>query len=248
MSNSFEGQVAIITGGASGIGLAIAKLLHGEGATVAVLDLNADAAQGAAKEIGARAAGFGVDVTNEAQVKTVVDGIGNQFGRIDILVNSAGVTGKTNVKSHEVDLADFRFVFEVNVVGSFLTARAALPWMLKQNYGRILHIASVSGKEGNAGMLAYSSSKAAVIGMAKVQGKEYAEMGITVNALAPAVIRTPMVAALPPEQVKYMTDKIPMKRCGTLDEIAHMAAFIVAPGTSFTTGFTFDMTGGRATY
>jgi 3-oxoacyl-[acyl-carrier protein] reductase len=248
MSNSFAGQVAIITGGASGLGLAIAKKLHAEGATVALLDLSASPAQSAAKDVGENAVGFGVDVTSEEQAKAVVDQIGNQFGRVDILVNSAGVTGKTNIKSHEVDLADFRFVFEVNVVGSFLTARAALPWMLKNNYGRILHIASISGKEGNAGMLAYSSSKAAVIGMAKVQGKEYAETGITVNALAPAVIRTPMVAALPEEQVKYMTDKIPMKRCGELEEIAHMAAFIVSPGASFTTGFTFDMTGGRATY
>lgn len=248
MSSSFAGQVAIITGAASGLGLAIAKKLHNEGATVALLDMNAAAAQVAAREVGENTVAFGVNVTDEAQVKTVVDQIGNQFGRVDILVNSAGVTGKTNIKTHEVDLADFRFVFEVNVTGSFLTARAVLPWMLKSNYGRILHIASISGKEGNAGMLAYSSSKAAVIGMAKVQGKEYAETGITVNALAPAVIRTPMVAALPEEQVKYMTDKIPMKRCGELEEIAHIAAFIVSPGASFTTGFTFDMTGGRATY
>jgi len=248
MSSSFSGQVAVITGAASGLGLAIAKRLHGEGVTVAMLDLNAEAVQSAAKSVGENTAGFGVDVSSEDQVKSVIDQIGEKFGRIDILVNSAGVTGKTNIKTHEVDLADFRFVFEVNVVGSFLTAKAALPWMLKNNYGRILHIASVSGKEGNAGMLAYSSSKAAVIGMAKVQGKEYAETGITINALAPAVIRTPMVAALPEEQVKYMTDKIPMKRCGELEEIAHMAAFIVSPGASFTTGFTFDMTGGRATY
>ena len=113
---------------------------------------------------------------------------------------------------------------------------------------QFLHIASIAGKEGNAGMLAYSASKAAVIGMTKVQGKEYAESGITVNALAPAVIQTPMVDAMPEAQVKYMTDKIPMKRCGTLDEIAHMAAFIVSRETAFTTGFTFDMTGGRATY
>lgn len=248
MSSSFSGQVAVITGGASGIGLAIAKKLHGEGATVALLDLNANMVASAAKEVGESTVAFGVNVTDEIEVQTVIDQIGNQFGRIDILVNSAGVTGKTNIKTHEVDLGDFRFVFEVNVVGSFLTAKAALPWMLKRNYGRILHIASVSGKEGNAGMLAYSSSKAAVIGMAKVQGKEYAETGITVNALAPAVIRTPMVAALPAQQVQYMTDKIPMKRCGELDEIAHLATFIVSQGTSFTTGFTFDMTGGRATY
>ncbi len=248
MREQFKDQVAIITGGASGIGLAIAKELTADGAIVALVDLNPAALQTATKSVGGNTFYYACDVTNEDEVNAVVAQIAEKFGRIDILVNSAGVTGKTNIKSHEVELADFRFVFEVNVVGSFLTSRAVLPHMLKRNYGRILHIASISGKEGNAGMLPYSASKSAVIGMAKVQGKEYAEMGITINALAPAVIRTAMVDALPEEQVKYMTDKIPMKRCGTLEEIAHLAAFIVSPYASFTTGFTFDMTGGRATY
>jgi 3-oxoacyl-[acyl-carrier protein] reductase len=248
MSGQFQGQVAIITGAASGLGLAIAKKLHAEGVSVAMLDLNQDALQAASQEVGENSTAFPADITDEAQVGKCVAHIGQRFGRIDILVNSAGVTGRTNVKSHEVELADFRWVFEVNVVGSFLSSRSVLPWMLERHYGRILHIASVSGKEGNAGMLAYSASKAAVIGMTKAQGKEYAETGVTVNALAPAVIRTPMVEALPEEQVKYMTDKIPMRRCGTLEEVAHMAAFIVSPGASFTTGFTFDLTGGRATY
>jgi 3-oxoacyl-[acyl-carrier protein] reductase len=248
MGKNFDKQVAVITGGASGLGLAIAGKLAGESATVVLIDMEKESLQSAVKEVGENALAFQCNVTNEFQVNNVINQIADQFGRIDILVNSAGVTGKTNLKTHEVELDDFRFVFEVNLVGSFLTSRAVLPQMLKQGYGRILHIASVAGKEGNAGMLAYSASKAAVIGMTKVQGKEYAEAGITVNALAPAVIRTPMVDALPEAQVGYMTDKIPMKRCGTLDEIAHMAAFIVSPGTSFTTGFTFDMTGGRATY
>jgi 2-dehydro-3-deoxy-L-rhamnonate dehydrogenase (NAD+) len=248
MSEQFKGQVAIITGAASGLGLAIAKKLHAEGVHVAMLDLNKDAVQAAVQEVGENAAAFPVDITDETQVGRCVAQIGQRFGRIDILVNSAGITGQTNVKSHEVELADFLWVFEVNVAGSFLTSRAVLPWMMGRHYGRILHIASVSGKEGNAGMLAYSASKAAVIGMTKAQGKEYAETGITVNALAPAVIRTPMVEALPEEQVKYMTDKIPMRRCGTLEEVAHMAAFIVSPRASFTTGSTFDLTGGRATY
>jgi 3-oxoacyl-[acyl-carrier protein] reductase len=170
-----------------------------------------------------------------------------QAGPVDILVNSAGITGITNIKSHEVDPANVELVFRVNFFGSYNTARAVLPGMLPQGYGRILHIASIAGKEGNPGMMAYSASKAAVIAMAKSQGKELAETGVTVNALASAVIRTPMVEAMPPQQVTYMTEKIPMKRCGTLEEIADMAAFIVSPEASFTTGFTFDLSGGRAT-
>jgi 2-dehydro-3-deoxy-L-rhamnonate dehydrogenase (NAD+) len=248
MTNEFDEQVAVVTGAASGLGLAIAKKLGRDGARVALLDLNETALQAAVRDVGPNGFAFPIDLTNETQVNSIVSEIGERFGRVDVLVNSAGVTGKTNLKSGEVETDDLRFVFEVNFMASFFTARAVLPWMLKQNYGRILHIASIAGKEGNAGMLAYSASKAAVIGMTKVQGKEYAETGITINALAPAVIQTPMVDALPEAQVKYMTDKIPMKRCGTLDEIAHMAAFIVSPGTGFTTGFTFDMTGGRATY
>ena len=245
MTTEFTGQVAVVTGAASGLGLAIARRLHRDGATVALLDLNEASLSQAAKDAGVA---FTLDLTNETTVANVINQIGERFGRIDILVNSAGITGATNIKTHEVETEDLRRVFEVNFMASFFTTRSVLPWMIKRNYGRILHIASVAGKEGNAGMLAYSASKAAVIGMTKVQGKEYAETGITINALAPAVIQTPMVDAMPEAQVKYMTKKIPMKRCGTLDEIAHMAQFIVSPETGFTTGFTFDMTGGRATY
>src|SRR5215470_12151727 len=248
MTTTFAGQVAIVTGAASGLGLAIAKKLAAEGAQVALLDLNESALKNFASEIGTNAIPLAVDLTNETQVGNVINQIGERFGRIDVLVNSAGVTGKTNIKSQDVETSDLRSVFDVNFMASFFTARAVLPWMLKQNYGRILHIASVAGKEGNAGMLAYSASKAAVIGMTKVQGKEYAETGVTVNALSPAVIQTPMVDVMPPEQVKYMTAKIPMGRCGSLDELVAMVEFIVSPSCSFTTGFTFDLTGGRATY
>lgn len=248
MSKTFENQAAVVTGAASGLGLAIACRLAAEGARVAMLDLDGGRLRAAIDQVGSGGEPFICDITNEAEVGRTIAEIRQRFGRIDILVNCAGITGRTNIRTHEVDPADFRHVFDVNLNGSFLTSRAVLPHMLERGYGRILHIASIAGKEGNAGMLAYSASKAAVVGMTKVQGKEYAETGITVNALAPAVIRTPMVDALPEAQVTYMTDKIPMKRCGTLEEIAHMAAFIVSPGTSFTTGFTFDMTGGRATY
>lgn len=189
-----------------------------------------------------------VDITNEEEVRRAVDTTAKKYGRIDILVNSAGITGNTNIRSDEVPTDNLRLVFEINFMGSYYTSKYVLPWMLQRNYGRILHIASIAGKEGNAGMLAYSASKAAVIAMTKVQGKEYAETGITINALAPAVIKTPLVAAMPDEQVKYMTDKIPMKRCGTLQEAAGLAAYIVSPQNSFTTGFTFDLSGGRATY
>lgn len=246
--NRFENQTAIITGGTSGLGLAITHRLVSEGAFVAVWDTNAKACDELARELGSKGSCHAVDVTNEPQLKAAVADLTSRHKVIDILVNCAGVTGKTSIKSHEVALDDFEFVTRVNVIGSFLTAKHVLPGMIRAGYGRILHIASIAGKEGNAGMLAYSASKAAVIGMTKVQGKEYAETGVTINALAPAVIQTPMVDALPPEQVTYMTSKIPMKRCGKLDEVAAMAAFIVSSEASFTTGFTFDLTGGRAVY
>jgi 3-oxoacyl-[acyl-carrier protein] reductase len=246
--NRFENQTAIVTGGTSGLGLAIARRLRAEGADVVAFDMNAKACGELEKEFGGNGLCAVLDVTNETQVRAAVERVASERGRIDVLVNCAGVTGKTNIKSHEVTLEDFEFVMRVNVYGSFLTAKYVLPKMVKAGYGRILHIASIAGKEGNAGMLAYSASKAAVIGMTKVQGKEYAETGVTINALAPAVIQTPMVDALPIEQVNYMTLKIPMKRCGSLDEVAAMAAFIVSREASFTTGFTFDLTGGRAVY
>ena len=248
MSKLFANQIAIITGGANGIGFAVAQKLVSSGAKVVLLDWQKSAVQKAAKIIGDSATAFQIDVTNESQVTQTIQKIAKKFGRVDILINSAGTTGKTNIKTHEIEFADFTSVFAINVNGSFLTSRAVLPLMLKQKYGRILNLASIAGKDGNAGMLAYSASKAAVIGLTKVMGKEYAEEGITVNAIAPAVIRTAMVNALSDEMVKYMTDKIPMKRCGTLEEIANLAAYIVSPEASFTTGFTFDMTGGRATY
>ncbi|MDE3067573.1 MAG: SDR family oxidoreductase [Verrucomicrobiota bacterium] len=248
MKKEWNEQQALVTGGASGIGLAIAKKLRRLGVKVVLCDLDSKKLEPARGAVGGNGRTLCVDVTDLKAVQTALGELTQRTGPIDILVNSAGVTGITNVKSHEVDPANVDLVFRVNFFGSFNTARAVLPGMLRQNYGRILHIASIAGKEGNAGMMAYSASKAAVIGMTKVQGKELAETGVTVNALAPAVIRTPMVEAMPPAQVAYMTDKIPMKRCGTLEEIADMAAFIVSPEASFTTGFTFDLSGGRAVY
>lgn len=246
-SGKFAGQVCLVTGGSGGIGIGIAKKFVQEGAKVVLIDLNENALKEAMKSTGASSY-IAVNVTKESEVNAATAKIIQQYGQIDVLVQSAGVTGKTGIKTHEVDAKNFQFVYDVNVLGLFLFCRAVLPHMVKRNYGRLVNIASVSGKEGNAGMLAYSSSKAAVIGLTKVIGKEYAETGITCNALAPAVVRTPMVAAMPATQVKYMTDKIPMKRCGEIDEIANVVAYISSKEASFTTAFCYDATGGRATY
>ncbi len=244
----FKNRVAVVTGAASGIGMAIAHYLLKEGARVAVLDINAKKLTEAFIEYGNAVKTIGIDVTDQAMVQQSVSSLVAHFEKIDILVNCVGITGPTNIRSHEVNSEDLHRVFEVNFMSSFYTSNALLPHMMLNKYGRILHVASIAGKEGNAGMLAYSISKAAVICMAKVQGREYAECGITVNALAPAVIRTPLVDAMPAAQVNYMTEKIPMKRCGTLEEVAAIAAYIVSEQNSFTTGFTFDLSGGRATY
>lgn len=247
-SSQWTDHVAIITGGADGLGFAIAERLVHKGARVALFDFNEEALQKAQRKLGEPTLVAKVDVADRTAVGLAVEAVAEAFGRIDILINCAGITGRTNIRSHEVDLEDFNRVMRVNVNGCLNTFQAVAPHMLRQKYGRVLHFASISGKEGNAGMLAYSTSKAAVIGMTKVQGKEYADTGLIVNAIAPAVIFTDMVAQMPPEQVKYMTDKIPMKRCGTKDEVAALCEFIVSPEASFTTGFTFDLSGGRATY
>jgi 3-oxoacyl-[acyl-carrier protein] reductase len=226
-------------------------LLGGRGATVVCLDRDISGAAGTADEItaaGGSAKAHAVDIVDAAAQSIVWEKVVSDSGQLHAVVNCAGVTGKTNLKAHQVDPDDFDFVYRINLLGPLLVSQAVLPHMLEKNYGRILHIASIAGKEGNAGMTAYSATKAGVIGLVKSMGKDYAETGITVNALAPAVICTPMVAALPEAQVKYMTDKIPMKRCGELDEAAEMIAWIVSPACSFTTGFTFDLSGGRAVY
>ena len=248
MSENLKDQVAIVIGAASGIGNAIANKLGQHGAKVYALDIDL---QNLEKSFAGRSENITLkklDVTEDPQVEEVIGGIIKNEGKAEILVNCVGITGITNTQSHLVNTDNLKKVFDVNFMGCFYTSKAVIPSMLQNNYGRILYLASIAGKEGNAGMLAYSASKAALIGMTKVQGKEYAETGITVNAMAPAVIRTPLVDAMPDEQVKYMTDKIPMKRCGSLEEAANLALYIVSPANSFTTGFTFDLSGGRATY
>jgi NAD(P)-dependent dehydrogenase (short-subunit alcohol dehydrogenase family) len=242
---------AIVVGAASGIGRAAAEFLARKGIAVGCVDRDGAGAEEAAEAIrrsGGTAIAATADVTDDATVRPAVERVAREFGPVQALVNCAGVTGKTNVKAHAVDLEDFDAVCRINLRGALVLSQAVLPQMQAQNYGRILHVASIAGKEGNAGMTAYSASKAGLIGLVKSMAKDYAETGITINALAPAVILTPMVVALPQATVDYMTAKIPMRRCGTLEEVSEMIAWIVSPACSFTTGFTFDLSGGRATY
>ena len=244
MKKNWNIQIIAITGAASGLGKAIALHFAGLGAKILALDRNESDLAALRKTIPSGLHPIVCDVTDGPAVERAFA----PHPVVDVLINSAGITGKTNLKSYETDPVDVERVFRVNFFGSYHTSRAVLSGMAARGYGRVLHIASIAGKEGNAGMLAYSSSKAAVIGMAKVQGKEMAGTGVTVNALAPAVIFTPLVEAMPEEQVKYMTSKIPMQRCARLDELVSVVEFAVSPACSFTTGFTFDLSGGRATY
>jgi 3-oxoacyl-[acyl-carrier protein] reductase len=246
--SDFEGQAAVVIGAGAGIGRATALLLAQRGASVACVDRDHDAALKTAREIGAEAMAASADVGDEASVHQAFEQAASTFGQLHVAINCAGISGTTGKKSHEVELDDFDKVVKINLRGALVVSQTAIRHMLEHNYGRVVHVASIAGKEGNANMIAYSSTKAGLIGMVKAQGKEYAETGITVNALAPAVIRTDLVAALPDEVVTYMTDKIPMKRTGTVDEAAAMLAFIASKDCSFTTGFTFDLSGGRATY
>ncbi|MGK0187951.1 MAG: NAD(P)-dependent dehydrogenase (short-subunit alcohol dehydrogenase family) [Verrucomicrobiales bacterium] len=237
----FDGQVALVTGGSDGIGQHIAQRLRSEGAAVIVMDVQ----EGTQLQQMAFQKG---DVSVEADVIAAMDSAIQQHGRLDIVVHCAGIVGQNSTKITEVSAESFDKVYAVNLRGSFLVTKHALKRMANRDYGRILLFASIAGKEGNAGMCAYSATKAGVIGLTKSAGKEFAESGITVNAIAPAVIHTAMVEALDPWQVTYMTDKIPMKRCGTLDEVTALSCWIVSPEASFNTGAVFDLTGGRATY
>ena len=238
----------VVIGAGSGIGRAAARHLAALGCRVAALDLDEAAAAETALGHGGIVCSVRLDVTDAVGARLGLAAAREALGGIDAVANCAGITGRTTVKVVDVDLADFDLVYRINLLGALIVSQAVLPRMIEQGFGRLLHVASIAGKDGNAGMAAYSASKAGLIGLVKVMGKEYAEAGVTINALAPAVIQTPMVEALPEAQVRYMTDKIPMKRTGTLDEISQMIAWIISPACSFTTGFTFDLSGGRAVY
>ncbi len=240
----FSGRVAVITGGARGIGFAVAQRLTNEGARVALWDLTGapEAASGLTGAIGVQ-----VDVSDEAGVEAAARQTEAALGRIDILVTAAGITGPTHpVQGHPY--ASWRQVLDIHLGGVFLCCRAVVDGMVSRDYGRIVTVASVAGKEGNPNASSYSAAKAGIIGFTKSFGKELARTGVRANAFAPGLIDTPLMAQLPPEQVEFSLSRIPQGRFGTVDECAAMVAFLASPECSFSSGAVFDMSGGRATY
>jgi len=242
----FDGRAAIVTGGASGLGRAVAARIVAEGGKVVLWDLNAEALETAKAETGASGV-VALDVSNLDAVRAAAAQSKDVLGRIDILVNSAGITGAT-VPVWEFPVDSWLKVMEINLNGTFFTCREVIPFMLENGYGRIVNVASVAGKEGNPNASAYSASKAGVIGFTKSLGKELATKGVIANALTPATFESPILAQLPPSQVEYMKGKIPMGRLGIVDESAAMVCFMASQECSFTTASTFDTSGGRTTF
>ena len=247
----YVGQVAIVTGGASGIGAAKAARLATEGAKVVLFDNNESGLSEQMDKMKFSTLNVSqavVDITKEKQVRKAFREVVETHERLDVVVNSAGIVGPTSTNIADYTLSSFEQVLAINLTGSFLITKYAIENMLPRNYGRILLIASIGGKEGNPGMVGYATSKSGVMGLVKSIGKEYAETGITVNGIAPAVIATPMNVDTDPRMMEYMLDKIPMKRLGLVDEVAALVCWICSKEASFNTGFVFDLSGGRATY
>ena len=242
-----QGRHAVITGGAAGLGFAIAERVLASGGSVTLWDLDAKALEQAVKALGSKACGVRVDVSQHASVVAAVAATVAQQARIDILVNSAGITGP-NTKVWDYPVADWARVMEVNLNGLFHCCREVAPVMRLQNYGRIVNIASVAGKDGNPNASAYSASKAAVIALTKSLGKELADTGVLVNCVTPAAVKTAIFDQMSPEHIQFMLSKIPMGRFGTPQEVAALVAWLCTEDCSFSTGAVFDLSGGRSTY
>ena len=244
-----KGRVAAITGGARGIGYAVAERMLKSGASVVLWDVTADRLKSSQAELSklGKVETCVVDITDEAQVLAAADAAVKALGKIDILVNSAGITGP-NQKTWEYSSKDFRQVQDINLIGTFHCCKAVIAPMMKADYGRIINIASIAGKDGNPNAPAYSASKAAVIGLTKSLGKELAQTGIRVNALTPAAAKTEMFAQMSEAHINFMLSKIPMNRFVTVEEISAMICWMASEECSFTTGAVFDISGGRAVY
>jgi 2-dehydro-3-deoxy-L-rhamnonate dehydrogenase (NAD+) len=243
---SLRGQVAVVTGGGQEIGEGIARRLHAAGAKVAILDLSEQNARTAAQSID----GLGVkcDVSVAADVESAIGEVRRQLGAIDIVVNNAGIAGKTATLL-DLNESDLDQVYAVNLKGVFLMCRAVIKEMLDRRYGRIVNVASIAGKEGNPTLIPYSSAKAGVIALTKALAKEVAGKGdITVNSISPAVVRTKILETIPQSTIDYMVSRIPMGRTGKIEEVAALVHFLVSRDASFTTGQCYDISGGRATY
>ncbi|MCH8185122.1 MAG: SDR family oxidoreductase [Chloroflexi bacterium] len=246
----FDGQVAIVTGAATGIGYGIAKRLGGEGARILLVDVDGSMGEQSASELAARGVDARLeigDVGDQATADRAVTRAIDAWGRIDVLVNNAGIGG-VNGNIWELSVEEMDRVYRTNLRGVFAFCHAVLPHMIERDYGRVVNIASIAGKEGNPRMVPYSATKAAVIGLTKSVGKELARTGVRVNCVTPAVVQTRILDEFTPEQVQYMVDRIPMGRTGEIDEIAALVAWLASEECSFSTGAVFDISGGRATY
>lgn len=241
------GQTAVVTGAAQGIGEAIAYRLAAAGAVIAVADLNAELAGKVAIAVGRGSFAVRMDVSSPESVQEGISTVLERTGRIDVLVNNAGIAGRAAPIWEQTE-EDWQRAISINLSGVFYCCKAVIPHMLSRRYGRIVNIASIAGKEGNPRMVPYSATKAAVIALTKSLGKEVATEGICVNAVSPAVVHTPILDQLTPEQVSYMTQRIPMNRTGKPEEIAAVVHFLSSPDCSFVTGQCYDVSGGRATY
>jgi len=243
----YEGQGAIITGGASGIGLAVATRILGEGGSIVLWDLDQGKLEAAKKSLGANAHVARVDLTDASAVERATAEAEKALGHIDVLVCSAGVAG-LNALVVDYPIEEWKRVFDANVNALFYCNRFVAKAMKARGYGRIVNIASIAGKEGNPTASAYSASKAAVIGLTKSLGKELAKDGVTVNVITPATIETPMLAQVSPAHIAYMRSKIPMERFGEVEEVASLVCCLASRECSFSTGAVFDISGGRSTY
>ncbi len=246
-SERFKNRVAVITGGASGVGLEVGTRIVAEGGKVSLWDRDAAALTRAAASIGTGVHMMQVDVTDAAQLVSAAEAVFARFGRIDVLVASAGITGPT-AKLWEYPVEEWRRVIDIDLNGIFNSCRAIVPQMLKNDYGRIVNIASVAGKEGNPNASAYSTAKAGVIGLTKSLGKELATTGIRANCVTPATFKSPILDQLPQSQIDYMKSKIPMGRLGEASEVAALVCWLSSEECSFSTAATFDISGGRTTY